>query len=353
MTAGGVMVPYVVEKKPDLGKLSLRELTERTLLQHATQTGALVNSHGDILYLHGRTGMYLEPTPGEVVVNNILKMARQGLRHELANTLHRATTTLAICHHKGLRVKTNNGPVKANLTVRPLTTGPATTTEAPLFLVILEEIEPESSDRSLNLDVQDFLTESERSEQIASLRQELQTKEEHLQMTNDELGTANEKLKYSNEEMQSVNEELKCTNEELETAKEEVQSINEELATVNTELLSKVTDLMQANNILNNLLAGTGIATIFVDHGLHILRFTPTATRVINLRHSDMGRFIGHIVTKLVNYDQLAVDIQSVLNTLVAKEADVETSEGERYTMRIQPYRTLSNIVEGAVITFI
>ena len=153
--------------------------------------------------------------------------------------------------------------------------------------------------------------------------------------------------------MQSVNEELQSTNEELETSKEELQSINEELATVNTELHTKVTDLSRANNDMNNLLAGTGIGTVFVDHNLKVLRFTPAATLIINLILSDVGRPIGHIVSNLVGYNQLVLDVQAVLRTLVAKEIDVQTTEGKNYTMRILPYRTLDNVIEGAVITFV
>ncbi len=152
--------------------------------------------------------------------------------------------------------------------------------------------------------------------------------------------------------MQSVNEEMQSTNEELETAKEELQSVNEELATVNTELQTKVTDLSQANNDMNNLLAGTGIATIFVDHKLHILRFTPASTGIINLILSDVGRPVGHLVSNLAGYDRLVADVQAVLDTLVPKEADVQTTAGGWYSMRIQPYRTQNNVIEGAVITF-
>ena len=153
--------------------------------------------------------------------------------------------------------------------------------------------------------------------------------------------------------MQSVNEELQSTNEELETSKEELQSVNEELATVNTELQTKVADLSRANNDMNNLLAGTGIGTVFVDHQLRILRFTPAATRIINLILSDVGRPVGHIVSNLVGYDRLVADVQAVLDTLIPKEVEVQTTEGKWYTMRIQPYRTLDNVIEGAVITFV
>ena len=187
---------------------------------------------------------------------------------------------------------------------------------------------------------------------IAALKQELRAKEEYLQTTNEELETSNEELKSSNEEMQSVNEELQSTNEELETSKEELQSVNEELATVNAELQQKVVDLSRANNDMNNLLAGTGIGTVFVDYQLHIQRFTPAVTQVINLILTDVGRPVGHIVSNLAGYDRLVEDVKAVLDTLVPKEIEVQTKAGAWYLLRIRPYRTLENVIEGAVITF-
>jgi two-component system CheB/CheR fusion protein len=153
--------------------------------------------------------------------------------------------------------------------------------------------------------------------------------------------------------MQSVNEELQSTNEELETSKEELQSVNEELSTVNAELQNKVADLSRAKDDMNNLLAGTDIGTIFVDHRLRILRFTPTVTQVINLIGSDVGRPVGHIVSKLVGYDRLVEDVQQVLNNLVPKEFEVQAKTGAWFMVRIRPYRTLENVIEGAVITFV
>ncbi len=160
-------------------------------------------------------------------------------------------------------------------------------------------------------------------------------------------------LRATNEELQSTNEELQSTNEELETSKEELQSINEELATVNAELNNKVVDLVQTNNDMNNLLAGTGIATVFVDHQLRILRFTPAATQIINLILSDVGRPVGHIVSNLTGYDLLSVDTQIVMDTLIPKEVEVQTVAGKWFTLGIRPYRTLENVIEGAVITFV
>jgi len=152
--------------------------------------------------------------------------------------------------------------------------------------------------------------------------------------------------------MQSVNEELQSTNEELETSKEELQSVNEELATVNAELQQKVADLSRANNDMNNLLAGTDIGMVFVDHQLRIQRFTPAVTQVINLILTDVGRPVGHIVSNLAGYDRLVEDVQAVLDTLVPKEVEVQTKAGPWYLLRIRPYRTLENVIEGAVITF-
>jgi two-component system CheB/CheR fusion protein len=351
LTLMDALRPRIAGKTPVVGKMSLRELTEQALLQQVAPTGALVNGHGDILYLHGRTGMYLEPPPGVTGVNNILKMAREGLQRELTTALHKAALEKEIVRCAGLRVKTNGDFTGVNLTIRPVLTGPSATAESPLYLVILEEAAPlEAVGDALPPDGSDELSSTVH---IATLRQELQAKEEYLQTANEELETANEELKSSNEEMQSMNEELQSTNEELETSKEELQSINEELATVNAELQTKVGDLSRANNDMNNLLAGTGIATVFVDHRLRILRFTPSAAGIINLIPSDIGRPVGHIVSNLVGYDGLVADTQAVLDTLVQKEIETQTAEGKWYTLRIQPYRTLENVIEGAVITFV
>jgi two-component system CheB/CheR fusion protein len=339
------------------GKRPLRELTEQALLQQVAPAAALINGQGDILYLHGRTGLYLEPPPGEAGINNILKMAREGLRRDLATALHKAAGIHEMVCHPGLRVKTNGGFTSVNLTIRPVVRASAATGEAPLYLVILEEappIVPEQAEPAvLPAIAQADEPHADADARVAALKQELRAKEEYLQTANEELETSNEELKSSNEEMQSVNEELQSTNEELETSKEELQSVNEELATVNVELQTKVADLSRANNDMNNLLAGTGIATVFVDHQLRILRFTPSATRIINLILSDVGRPVAHIVSNLAGYDRLPEDVQAVLDGLIPKELEVQTRSGEWYAMRILPYRTLDNVIEGAVITFV
>ncbi len=330
-------------------KLPLRELTEQALLLQVAPACALVNGQGDILYLHGRTGRYLEPTPGEAGISNILKMAREGLRLELSTALYKAVGINEIIRIPKLRVKTNGDFTMVNLTISPVKAG-AEESESPLYLVILEE-EPEEAGAGVQAQgIEAFDTVDAR---IAELQKELRAKDEYIQSTREQMDTANEELKSSNEEMQSVNEELQSTNEELETSKEELQSVNEELATVNAELNTKVLDLSRTNNDMNNLLAGTNIGTVFVDHQLRILRFTPTASAIINLILSDVGRPVAHVVTNLLGYDALVADVQAVLDTLLPKEAEVQTREGKWYTMRIQPYRTIDNVIEGVVITFV
>lgn len=356
MTTPDAGYPRTGEKTASPRKLPLRELTEHALLQEIIQAGALVNAQGNILYLHGRTGMYLEPAPGESGPNNILRMAREGLRRDLTAALHKVVESQETVRCPGLRVRTNGETTAVNLIVSPVAAAPAASPEPPLYLVILEQAqEPVIDDKSGGRDSAPS-SETDRSDsdtRIAALKQELREKEEYLQTANEELETSNEELKSSNEELQSINEELQSANEELETSKEEMQSVNEELATVNAELQTKVADLSRANNDMNNLLAGTGIATVFVDHQLRILRFTPTATAIINLIQSDIGRPVSHIVSNLPDYGNLTADTQAVLDTLIPKVADVRTAEGRWYNMHIQPYRTIDNVIEGAVLTFV
>ncbi|MDP3650582.1 MAG: chemotaxis protein CheB [Rhodoferax sp.] len=361
--------PHLTGKTTGPAKLPLRELTEQALLQQMAVVGALINAQGDILYLHGRSGLYLELAPGEAGILNILKMAREGLRPALSNALHKCAGTQEVVRTANLRIKTNGHVAQVNLSVRPVAISPfgaAAPSDAQLYLVALQEATaPETEPNPATVTAASNPTEKTEAAvpalcpahdamaQMATLRDELRAKDEYLQSTREELESSNEELKSSNEEMQSVNEELQSTNEELETSKEELQSVNEELSTVNTELHTKVADLSRVNNDMNNLLAGTGIATVFVDPYLRILRFTPTAAQIINLIPSDVGRPVGHIVSNLVGYDQLVADAKAVLDSLVPKDAQVQTTNGAWFTMRIRPYRTLDNVIEGVVITFV
>ncbi|AGA91218.1 methylase of chemotaxis methyl-accepting protein [Thioflavicoccus mobilis 8321] len=331
-------------------RIDLRAVTEQALLRHCSTAAILANSRGEILYFHGRTGQFLEPAPGEAAMN-LFTMARKGLRRDLTSALQRAVARQESVHAPDLRVKTNGDVIRVDLTVRPVRSEGGAAGEADLYLVALDDTTP-AAPAEANAPVAGAPTQPGSAARVAELEQELRAKEEYLQATLEEMETANEELKSINEEMQSVNEELQSANEELETSKEELQSVNEELATVNAELQIKVTDLSRANNDMNNLLAGTGVATLFVDHGLRITRFTPATTQLIKLIPSDVGRPVGDIVSNLVAYTELEADVHEVLTSLVPQEREVESRAGAWYRMHIGPYRTLDNVIEGAVITF-
>lgn len=334
------------------GKPDLRTLTEQALLRHYDPAAVLTNERSEILYIHGRTGQYLEPAAGSADMN-LFTMAREGLSRDLTLALQRTVARKESLHVRALKVRTNGDWTTIDLSLHPLRT--QIDGHAPdLYLVVFEPAAatPKST-RATKSRATKRRVDQGSQQRIEELELELRAKEEYLQTTLEEMETANEELKSTNEEMQSVNEELQSTNEELETSKEELQSVNEELATVNTELQNKVSDLSRANNDMNNLLAGTGVATLFVDHDLRITRFTPAATQLIKLIPSDIGRSVGDIVSNLVGYTHFIDDLHAVLQTLAPLEREVHTDQGHWYLMRIGPYRTLENVIEGAVITFI
>ncbi len=323
-------------------KLQLRELTERKMLQEYAPAGVMVNERGDILYLHGRTSLYLELPPGEPG-HNILKMAREGLRQPLTTALRKAVVRKEQAERSGIRVRTNGGFTNVDLKVRPV----EEVADISLFLVTFEASEPRQPPCG-----KDEPANGEEEESISALKEELRTTEDYLKSANEELEISNEELRSSNEEMQSMNEELQSTNEELETSREELQSVNEELSTVNTELQTKVAELSQANDDMNNILACTGIGIVFVDDQLRIQRFTPAATKLINLIPTDVGRPLAHTVTNIAGYSSLIEDVKSVLDSRGRKSIEIRTHACEWYVLGIRPYRTLKNEVEGAVITF-
>lgn len=332
-------------------RYSLGEQTERALLLLLEPICVLVEKNGDILHLRGRTGMYLEPTPGDAGINNILKMAREGLGQPLKLALYQSVEDKRVVRRAGLRVRTNGHFTTVNLCVCPVAPRTGDVHQAVRYLVVLEEAV--SVDAEL-LPPHDAETRPvlQGDVRIAELEKELRDKEKLLRSAREDTETSTEELRSAIEEMQSVNEELQASNEELATSKEELQSLNEELATVNVEQQNKVADLARALNDNRNLLAGSGIATIFVDLQQRILSFTPSATAIINLVGSDVGRPLGHFMARLIGYDSMTEDIAFVLDTLATKEIRVQDKDGHWYMLRILPYRTLENVIEGAAVTF-
>jgi two-component system, chemotaxis family, CheB/CheR fusion protein len=340
----------VARKSPAEGKVSLREVMERALLDDG-RAAVLVNASGEVQYVHGQSGDYLQPAPGEMGTS-VLKMVREGLRHELTSAFHLSIEKNQRVARPGLRVKSQGANMAVDLTVQPIPPNERVAGGMPLFLLLFEPVALVQETTPSVTATEERATGTPVDARVAGLESELRTKDESLNTMREQMQTANQELSSTNEELQSTNEELQSANEELETSKEELQSVNEELTTVNAELQSKVADLSRANNDMNNLLAGTGIGTLFVDQALLIRRFTPAVTQFINVIPTDVGRPLAHIVSNLVGYDGLVADVRAVLDTLAPGNVEVRTKSGIGYLLRIRPYRTAENAVEGAVITF-
>ncbi len=288
----------------------------------------------------------LEPPSGEFT-GNIMAMAREGLKLELAASIRRAIAQKTEVRTEQVRVKTNGDYQLVNLIVKPIFRHASL--EGAL-MVILEELP--SNVLSQAKPQSEGGIDEKPDPHVQQLEQELRSTREYLQTTIEELETTNEELKSTNEELQSSNEELQSTNEELETSKEELQSINEELTTVNSELQQKIEELSKTSNDLNNLLASTQIGTIFLDTTLKIRRFTPASTEFFSLLPTDLGRPVSHLASHM-HYDRLVEDAKEVLRNLIPKEMEVETKKGRWFDMRILPYRTIDNVIDGVVITFV
>ncbi|NUO51720.1 MAG: PAS domain-containing protein [Polyangiaceae bacterium] len=321
---------------------NIPQIADRLFLKHLVPPTVLIHQRGDVVHIHGRTGLFLEPAPGPQTAANIFNMVREGLQISLAAAMREAAGTDKEEVHRRVPVRTNGDVHAVDLRVQAIREPEPL---RGLFRVTFDDtgLAEESTDEKTHQTVPSRMLELERELQY--------TKESH-QGTIEELETANEELKSTNEEMQSTNEELQSANEELETSKEEMQSLNEELQTVNAELQGKVEELSRANNDMRNLLNGTDIATIFLDNALNIKRFTEQAKRVIRLIPSDVGRSIADLVSTL-RYDSLVNDAREVLNTLVFKETEVQGEGEASYLMRILPYRTTENVIEGLVLTFV
>ena len=325
---------------------SIRELAEKLILESYSPACVLVDSQYDIVYFHGDTSAYLSPPKGEPSFN-ILKMAHSELSYKLSIAIHKSLKQKKQVKVEGFQVRVNGSFKSINLIIRPIQ---ETKTMQGLIMVIFEEVRHEEAESKVL--VKEGKTKKKEDPRVPALEQELQSTKEYLQTTIEELETSNEELKSTNEELQSTNEEMQSTNEELETSKEELQSTNEELETVNSELQNKVNELSRANDDLNNLLGSTEIGTIFLDTNLCIKRFTTPAAKIFNLIQTDIGRPISDI-TSNIKYDRLYHDAEEVLGTLAKKENEVTGIEGRVYLMRIMPYRTLDNVIDGVVITFV
>ena len=322
---------------------SLQSQADQLVLQHYAPPTVLVNDKGDIFYISGHTGKYLEPAAGKANWN-LFVMARESLRYELSSAFQKALRQKEKVKLTGLNLGADGGGQCVNVTLQRL--------DEPgllqgLVMIVFTDVPAPVAAKTAGR----LAKPQVRSTRMAELEQELLQVRDEARSTHEEMQTSQEEFRSANEELQSTNEELQSTNEELTTSKEEMQSLNEELQTVNAELQAKVDELSRASNDMKNLLDSTDIATLFLDKDLNVRRFTPRATNIIKLIPGDAGRPITDLSTDL-RYPELADDTREVLQKLAPVEKSVATRDGRWFTVRIMPYRTMDDRIDGVVITF-
>jgi len=329
-------------EKPKPNRLSVGHAAAKVLLEEYTPACVIVGREGEILYVHGRTGKYLEPAPGSASLQ-VADMAREGLRFPLLAALREVNREHREIRKAAVRVKNNGGIQQIDLIVRHLSEPPLENCRMVVF-----SDQPETTEFTR----QGRRPAGEESERVAELEKELMRMQQDYRNAVEETQTYSEELKSTNEELLSSNEELQSSNEELESSREELQSLNEELNTVNSELLNKIEEIREAYKSTNIVLNNTRIAIVFLDKNLKVRRFTPEAGRLLNLIDSDVGRPIAHISHNL-EYGNIEEKARQVLEKLYNVDEEVRTKDGQWYAMRIMVYRPDKHILEGVVLTFI
>jgi len=334
----------IIDKEVPSGPArNIQTLADQLLLQHYSPAGVLVNEHGDIIYISGRTGKYLEPAVGKANMN-IFAMLREGLRSEFPVAFRKAILKKEPVVLHNIRIGANGGYQTINVHIQWLSKPEPLNGMLMIIFTDLDEIK--------NTKLQALKEKKTLSnERQLELEKELKYAREKIQDTLEEMQSSQEELKSTNEELQSTNEELQSTNEELMSSKEEMQSLNEELQTLNAELQSKIEDFTSVNSDMKNLLNSTDIATLFLDKKLNIRRFTVQAVKIFKLIKSDIGRPFTDLVSDLI-YPDLPADALNVLKTLVYIKKQIPTKDGRWFSIRIMPYRTLDDRIDGVVITF-
>jgi len=319
--------------------VGLQALADQVLLQVHTPPAVLVNHTGDIVYISGRTGRFLEPAAGKANWN-IHVMARPGIRTQLAVALRAAAQDKHAIELRGLKLD-GDAAGSVDITVQAVMDPKAL---EGMVMIVFRAVAAPAARRGRRR------SEADRADTAPS--DELGRAQEEIRALRQEMHASKEELQAANEELQSTNEELQSANEELTTSKEEAQSMNEELQTINSELQSKLDDLALAQSDMQNLLNSTDIATLFLDNDLNVRRFTDQIARVIHLRGGDIGRPLSELASTLV-YPNLLADVKETLRTLAFCEKQMPTTDGHWFSVRIMPYRTQANMIQGAVLTFV
>ena len=329
-----VQPPNSTAKPPD----AFQAAAEEVLLQVYSPAAVVVNADGDVVFISGRTGKYLEPAAGRANWN-IHVMAREGLRKPLAEALRRATQHAGLIQLPGIEVDSADGGRFVDVSVQALSTPDVL--KGMLMIVF----------RDTSAGAQRAARTAPGAGANATADDTIpQYYEEEILRLRDEARASREELQSANEELQSTNEELQSTNEELTTSKEEMQSMNEELQTINNELQSKLDDLALAQSDMTNVLNSVEIAILFLDQNLNVRRYTDRAAGIINLRKSDIGRPLSDLTSSL-HYAQMHEDAEKTLRTLVPTEKQITSDDGHWFSVRIMPYRRIDNVIDGLVIT--
>jgi len=318
---------------------NLQTLADQLLLQSYSPAAVLVNDAGDIVYISGRTGRYLEPAAGKANWN-IHVMARPSIRAQLAVALRTALQEKTSVELRSLRLD-DDASAAVDITVHAVVQPKSL---EGMAMIVFRDIPAAPSHRGRR-------TKSPGSADPGVAEELLRSREE-INALRQEMRASQEELQAANEELQSTNEELQSANEELTTSKEEAQSMNEELQTINGELQTKLDDLALAQSDMQNLLNSTDIATLFLDGQLNVRRYTEKIAQVVHLREGDIGRPLSELASTLL-YPELHADVKETLRTLAFSEKQIATSDGRWFTVRIMPYRTLANVIQGVVITFV
>ena len=318
---------------------NLQTAADRVLLQVYAPAAVVVNNAGDIVYISGRTGKYLEPAAGKANWN-FHEMVSEGLRAPLAAALKLAATQSESVHLHHLRTQLSDAAMMVDVTVQAIRDSAAL---KDMLMIVFRDVAVMPAGRSRRKSEMALLTSH--AAEVQQCRDEIQTLREETRANKEELQSANE-------ELQSTNEELQSANEELTTSKEEMQSMNEELQTINAEMHSKLDDLALAQSDLKNLLNSTDIGMLFLDKKLNVRRYTERASKIISLRENDVGRPLSDLTTSL-QYPTLQEDVNETVRTLVISEKQILTSDARWFSVRIMPYRRIDNVIDGAVITFV
>jgi two-component system CheB/CheR fusion protein len=320
---------------------------EHLLVSRFVPASIVVNDQMEIVQFHGKTGAYLEPPAGQPSFS-LAKMAREGLLVDLRAALNTAKKTNATVRKEGVQIQSEEGVCEVGLEVVPLR-GP--TAHERFYVVVFQDAgRKPASVESKGKDGKTVKAVRSTARDTELLKRETNQLREQLRSLIEEHETTAEEFKSAHEEVLSANEELQSTNEELETAKEELQSTNEELTTLNEEMQNRNAELGSANNDLLNLLGHVDIPVVMVSNDLRIRRFTPPAQKLLNLLPGDVGRRLGEIRPNL-DLEDLESLAHEAIRRVTPQERQVRTKEGGWQMLRVRPYKTWDNRIEGAVIS--